>query len=240
MKVGTERLRALRAEVGRRLARHFGPRRLALREEPLGSLFWTVLSQNTTDLTAERAYRRLRRAFPSWRAVLGSPRGEVEAAIRVCGLAGQKARTIQEFLARLEREQGRLSLALLREMSAEQAMEWLTASPGIGTKTAAVLLLFAFGKPVLPVDTHIRRVAGRLGFVAEGTSAEKVQQSLAPLAPASAAGCARLHLDMIRLGRELCHPREPECPVCPLISVCRYARIRRERPGRPTGATVRR
>ena len=226
-----QRLRALRAEVGRRLVRRFGPRRLALREEPIGNLIWTVLSQNTTDLTAERAYRQLRRTFPAWKAVLAAPRPWVEAAIRVSGLAEQKARTIQEFLARLaEFTDHRLSLAFLRKMPAQEAMEWLTASPGIGTKTAAVLLLFAFGKPVFPVDTHIRRVAGRVGFVAEGTSAEKVQEAFARLVPASAAGCAQLHLDLIRLGRELCHPHEPECPACPLLGICRYARRRRVRP----------
>jgi endonuclease-3 len=115
-------------------------------------------------------------------------------------------------------------------MPAQEAMDWLTVSPGIGTKTAAVLLLFAFGKPLFPVDTHIRRVAGRVGFVAEGTSAEKVQEAFARLVPASAAGCAQLHLDLIRLGRQLCHPHEPECPACPLLGVCRHARRRRVRP----------
>jgi len=230
-------------------------------EEPLGSLFWTVLSQNTTDLTAERAYRQLRRAFRSWRQVLEAPRGEVEAAIRVCGLAEQKARTIQEFLRRLEHRgrgpaavapkrrygaprrrkaggaaagsvrvpRNRLSLAFLKEMPADRAMAWLVESPGIGTKTAAVLLLFAFGRPVFPVDTHIRRVSGRIGFVPEGTPADKAQEVLSAIAPASAAGCAQLHLDIIRLGREICHPREPECPACPLARICRYARSHRVR-----------
>lgn len=253
--------RQLLAEVGRRLERCFGPRKFSLREEPLGSLFWTVLSQNTTDLTAERAYRQLRRTFRSWREVHEAPRREVEAAIRVCGLAEQKARTIQEFLKRLERREhgpaavapqrrsgaphrrkaggaaagsvrvpgSRLSLSFLRKMPADRAMAWLVESPGIGTKTAAVLLLFAFGLPVFPVDTHIRRVSGRLGFVPEGTPADKVQETLAAIAPESAAGCAQLHLDIIRLGRELCHPHDPDCPACPLLGVCRYARARRVR-----------
>jgi len=218
---------ALLAEVGRRLLRHFGRRRYTLREEPLGSLVWTVLSQNTTDLTAERAYRRLRRSFPSWRAVLAARRGEVEEAVRVSGLARQKARTIQEFLARLERERGRPSLAFLRRMPADRAMEWLTASPGIGPKTAAVVLLFACGRPVFPVDTHIRRVAGRVGFVPEGTPAHRVQEALAPLVRPSAAAVAQLHLDMIWLGRRTCHPRGPECPTCPLRDLCRHALGRR-------------
>jgi endonuclease-3 len=226
----TDEARKLLAEVSRRLKRRFGPREFTLREQPLDSLFWTVLSQNTTDLTADRAYRQLRKTFRSWREVLDAPRTEVEAAIRVCGLAQQKARTIQEFLGRLERERGELSLRFLREMPVDQAMAWLVESPGIGTKTAAVLLLFAFGQAVFPVDTHIRRVSGRVGFVREGTPADKVQEALAAIAPRSAAECAQLHLDVIRLGREICHPREPECPVCPLVGVCRYARVHRLRP----------
>ncbi|HOX07449.1 MAG TPA: endonuclease III [Planctomycetota bacterium] len=220
-----ENHRHLLEQVGRRLLRRFGPRQFTLREEPLGSLFWTVLSQNTTDLTADRAYRQLRRTFRSWRDVRAARRGEVEAAIRVCGLAQQKARTIQEFLERLERERGALSIAFLGKMPADQAMDWLTASRGIGTKTAAVLLLFAFGRPVFPVDTHIRRVSGRLGFVPEGTAADKVQEALSAIAPESAADCAQLHLDIIRLGREICHPRRPECPKCPLRAICRHARV---------------
>lgn len=217
------------AEAGRRLRRRFGPRRLVLREEPLGSLVWTVLSQNTTDLTAERAYRQLRRAFRSWPEVRGAPRRAVEEAIRVCGLHQQKARTIQGFLERLERERGGLSLAFLRHMAPDEAMAWLTASPGIGTKTAAVVLLFAFGMPFLPVDTHIRRISGRLGLVPEGTAAHRVQEMLSAAAPGSAAACARLHLDLIRLGREICQARAPACADCPLAGVCRFAR--RRRPG---------
>jgi len=214
----------LLAEVGRRLLRRFGPREFTLREEPLGSLVWTVLSQNTTDLTAERAYRQLRRALPSWPEVLRAPRGEVQAAIRVCGLHQQKARTIQDFLKRLEAERGRLTLSFLRRRPPAEALEWLVASPGIGTKTAAVVLLFAFGMPLFPVDTHIRRVSGRLGLVPEGTPAHRVQELLSAAAPASAAASAQLHLDIIRLGREICRPRGPDCPDCPASSVCRYAR----------------
>jgi len=224
-----EERRALLAEVGRRLKRRFGPRKFSLRENPLESLVWTVLTQNTTDLTADRAYRELRRRFPRWERVLAAPRAEVESAIRVCGLARQKARTIQEFLKRLAAYRlpptaYRLSLAFLRRLPPAEAMAWLTASPGIGTKTAAVVLLFACGQPLFPVDTHIRRVAGRLGLAPEGAPAYKVQEILQPLAPHSAAACAQLHLDLIRLGREICVARGPRCPICPLRNMCRSAR----------------
>ncbi|MHC4915146.1 MAG: endonuclease III domain-containing protein [Planctomycetota bacterium] len=217
------------ADVSRRLVRHFGRRKYRPRGDALGGLVLTVLSQNTTDLTAARAFRRLRERYSSWEKVLAAPRRRVEDALQVCGLHQQKARTIQEFLKRLKRERGRLSLAFLKRVSSAEAVEWLTASPGIGTKTAAVVLLFRLGHALMPVDTHIRRVCGRVGLVPEGTPAGKVQEALAPVAPRTAAGCAQMHLDLIWLGREVCGARAPQCPTCPLLDVCRYARKRRVR-----------
>ncbi len=219
----------LLAEVGRRLVKHFGRRRYQPRGDALAGLIGTVLSQNTTDLTSARAFRQLRRRFSTWEKVLAAPRRGVESALRVCGLHEQKTATIQGFLRRLKREKGRLSLAFLRKTPTDDALEWLVASPGIGIKTAAVMLLFRLGHALMPVDTHIRRASGRVGLVPEGTAAHKVQQLLAPAAPRSARGCAQLHLDMIWLGRDLCHPRAPECTICPLVEICRDARKRRVR-----------
>lgn len=214
----------LLGEVLPRLARHYGRREFKPRGDPLGGLVWTVLTQNTTDLTAERAYRVLRRELPSWKQVMVAPGARVEKCLRICGLHQQKTRTIQGFLRRLQEEQGRLSLAFLKKMSPDDAAEWLTASPGIGIKTAAVVLLFRLGQPLMAVDTHIRRVCGRIGLVPEGTAAAKVQELLAPHVPETASGCAQMHLDLIWLGRDICHARGPECPVCPLPDVCRHAR----------------
>lgn len=219
----------LLAEVGRRLGKHFGLRRDFARKDALAGLIRTILTQNTTDLTADRAFAQLRKKLPSWQAVLEAPRRQVERLIRVCGLHEQKARTIQLFLRRLAKEKGRLSLAFLRRTGTGEAVAWLTASPGIGTKTAAVVLLFRARHALFPVDTHIRRVAGRVGLVPEGTPAARVQETLAPLAPGTARRCAQLHLDMIWLGRRVCGARAPDCPACPLLDICRYARKRRVR-----------
>ncbi len=219
----------LLADVSRRLVRHFGRREYRPRGDALGGLVLTVLSQNTTDLTAARAYRRLRERYSTWKKVLAARRRGVEEALRVCGLHQQKARTIQEFLRRLERGRGRLSLAFLKKVPSAEAVEWLTASPGIGTKTAAVVLLFRLGHALMPVDTHIRRVCGRVGLVPEGTAADKVQSALAPVAPRTAAGCAQMHLDLIWLGRDVCAARAPRCPECPLVEICRHARKLRVR-----------
>ena len=219
----------LLAGVGKRLAKHFGRRPYRPRGDALGGLVGTVLSQNTTDITSARAFRELRRRYPTWEKVLAAPRRGVESALRVCGLHEQKTATIRGFLRRLKRERGQLSLAFLRKKPTAEALDWLTASPGIGIKTAAVVLLFRLGHALMPVDTHIRRVSGRVGLVPEGTPADKVQELLAPIAPRTARGCAQLHLDMIRLGRDLCHPRAPECTLCPLLEICRNARKRRIR-----------
>jgi endonuclease-3 len=224
MKRAMGKRKTLLVETDRRLLRYFGPRKFTLREKPLDNLVWTVLSQNTTDLTADRAYRQLRRRFPTWTAVLRAPRRAVEETLRLCGLQKQKTATIQGLLRRLQAERGRLSLSFLRRLPPEEATAWLTASPGIGTKTAAVALLFSFAMPLFPVDTHIRRVSGRLGLVPEGAPAHRVQELLAAVAPKAAEVCARLHLSLIQLGREICHPRAPECRVCPLRAICRHAR----------------
>jgi endonuclease-3 len=221
--------RKLLGEVLRRLRRHYGRRPYRPRGDALGGLVLTVLSQNTTDLTAARAFASLRSGLPRWEKVLAAPRRRVERLIRVSGLHEQKARTIQEFLRRLKRERGRLSLAFLKKVPSEEAVRWLTASPGIGIKTAAVVLLFRLGHALMPVDTHVKRVCGRLGLVPEGTPAARAQELLAPAAPGTAAGCAQMHLDLIWLGRDLCHPRSPECPDCPLPGVCGYARRGRSR-----------
>ncbi len=214
----------LLGEVLPRLEKHYGPRDFKPRGDALSGLVWTVLTQNTTDLTAERAYRVLRKALPSWKQVLAAPRARVEKCLRVCGLHEQKTRTIRGFLRRLKEEKGRLSLAFLKKMPPGEASAWLTASPGIGIKTAAVVLLFRLGQPLMAVDTHIRRVCGRVGLMPEETAAAKAQELLAPHAPETAKACAQMHLDLIWLGRDICHARGPECPDCPLLEACRYAR----------------
>ncbi len=208
--------------VCRRLARYYGRRQFNVSGDALSGLVWTVLTQNTTDLTADRAYKRLRKKFSNWKKVLSAPAADVEACLRVCGLQQQKTRTIQAFLGRLLEERGTLSLAFLKKMTPQAASDWLVLSPGIGIKTAAVVLLFRLGQPLMAVDTHIRRVCARVGLVPEKTPAAKVQKLLWPLLPETAAACAQIHLDLIWLGRDICHARGPECCACPLKDICKY------------------
>ena len=207
--------------IASRLAAVYGvPRRR--REDPLGSLIATVLSQNTSDVNSGRAYRSLRTAFPSWSALAAAaPRG-IERAIRHGGLARIKSRRIHELLRALKRREGRYDLRVLCRLPAAEAEARLSGLPGVGPKTRACVLLFACGHPAFPVDTHVRRIAGRLGLVGPRVSAAAAHAILGPAVPEGRH--LELHLNLIRLGRELCRARAPRCPACPLRALCDHGR----------------
>ncbi len=207
------------AEVNRRLEARFGPVRAALPDDPLDLLVQTILSQNTSDLNRDHAYAELRRRFPTWEDVLAAPAAEVARAIQGAGLQRQRAKRLKEVLERLHRERGTLSLGFLARLPNDQAAAWLLFLPGVGKKTAYVVLLFGFGRPFFPVDTHIARVTQRLGLW-DGTG--DPHDALAPLVPRGAE--LELHLHLIRLGREICRPQRPRCAACPLLDLCPHGR----------------
>lgn len=212
--------RRLRA-IDRRLARAYGRPRRA-RRDPLDTLVATVLSQHTSDLNSDRAFASLKRAFPSWSRAASAPRPRIEGAIRVGGLARVKSRTLKRLLAQVKQREGRYGLGVLRRLSPPAARERLEGLAGVGPKTRACVLLFACGQAAFPVDTHVHRIVRRVGLVGARDSAARAQEALEPLVPRSTA--LPLHLNLIRLGREVCHPRDPRCPVCPLRGVCAHAR----------------
>lgn len=219
-------------EVSGLLAGRFGRPDLCAHEtEPVRNLVLTILSQNTTDANRDRAYDRLMRRFPTLSALAAARPSEVEEAIRVGGLAGAKAKSILGALARIKRERGGYSLDFLREMPLREAREHLTSFPGVGVKTANILLLFSFGMPAFPVDTHVLRVVKRLGLVPGTSDLAKAALSLEPHVGAGDHG--PLHLNLIRLGREVCRPRNPHCPECPLLPVCPEGKRNMKRKGRP-------
>lgn len=210
-----ERLRG----ISRLLERRFGrPEACGHETAPVRNLVLTILSQNTTDANRDRAYDTLMRRFPTVPKLAAAKPAEVEDAIRVGGLAKAKARSILSALSRLSEEHGEYSLDFLRSMPLPEARAYLTSFPGIGVKTANILLLFSFGKPAFPVDTHILRVTKRLGLVPAGADLGKAALSLEPHVAKGAHG--PLHRNLIRLGREVCRPRSPACPSCPLLPVC--------------------
>jgi endonuclease-3 len=185
---------------------------------PLDELVCTILSQNTNDVNRDRAYQALRRKFSTWEQVRDADVQEVIDAIRPAGLANQKGPRIQDVLREITRQRGSLNLDFLAEWPVEDALAWLTAFKGVGPKTAAIVLLFCFDRPAFPVDTHIYRVSGRLGLRPQTMSVEQTHVQLAQLLPADTYAAA--HLNLIRLGREVCHARKPDCPACPLQDLC--------------------
>lgn len=193
---------------------------------PLDELISTILSQNTNDLNRDRAFQALRRRFPTWEDVRDARAASVVAAIRPAGLANQKGPRIQAALRDINRERGALDLAFLRSRSPEDARAWLTHLKGVGPKTAAIVMQFSLGMPAFPVDTHIYRVTGRLGLRPPKLSVEKTHEWLAELFPPQAYGPA--HLNLIRLGREICHARNPACGRCPLNDLCPFGQARLE------------
>ncbi len=191
---------------------------------PLDELISTILSQNTNDLNRDRAFDALRRKFPRWEEVRDARPASVIAAIRPAGLANQKGPRIQAALRSLTRERGSLDLDFLRSYSPADARAWLTHLKGVGPKTAAIVMQFSLGMPAFPVDTHVYRVTGRLGLRPPGLSVEKTHERLAELFPPQTYGAA--HLNLIRLGREICRARRPACERCPLNDLCPYGQAR--------------
>lgn len=182
----------------------------------------TILSQNTNDLNRDRAFEALRAKFGTWEQVRDAKTQKVIDAIRPAGLANQKGPRIQQVLRSITEERGSLDLSFLADLSVEGAKAWLMRFNGVGPKTAAIVLCFSLGKPAFPVDTHIYRVTGRIGLRPERMTVEQVHPHLESLFPPETYYAA--HLNIIRLGREICQARRPRCEVCPIIKLCDYGR----------------
>ncbi|MGA2286285.1 MAG: endonuclease III [Dehalococcoidia bacterium] len=186
--------------------------------DPLDELVLGVLSQNTSDTNSERAFAQLRRALPSWQAVVEAPASDVEDAIRPGGLAPTKSLRIKAMLGEILRRRGSFDLSFLREMPLDEAQAWLQSLPGVGPKTAAVVLLFSLGRPAFPVDTHVHRVLRRLGLAPAGASATQAQSLWqARLAPEEVYA---FHMYLIAHGRRTCVARRPRCLECNLRRRC--------------------
>ena len=190
------------------------------RRDPLADLIGTILSQNTNDLNSARAYESLRNAFPTWELMLEATPSRIARAIRIGGLANQKSRYIKDFLKWVRKTYGRLSLDAMHGMSPAEAVDIFTRHKGIGLKTIYVTLLFACGKDVFPVDTHIYRIVRRLDIAPEKFTRDQVTNWMQPLLTKGQAYA--LHLHLIRFGREVCKARRPLCHDCPFTRICRY------------------
>lgn len=209
-------------DVVRILDMHYGPRQLDPGGDVARALVRAILSQSTNGQNSGAAMASLEEAFTSWDEVIAAPTGEVARAIRIGGLSNQKAPRIQSVLRGLRDQH--MDSGTLAKMPVREAMDWLTSLEGVGPTTAALVLLFALGRPVMPVESHIARVMTRLGIVPDHTSTVTKQRLLTNLLGPNAATIHAVHVETIEHGRTLCRARKPLCGACPLQDVCAWYR----------------
>ena len=200
------------------LAEEYGNITWRSRTDPLSELIVTILSQNTSDYNSRRAFDSLLSRFGTWEAVAQGSVEDIAGAIKLGGLAQVKAPRIKRILRQIQEQRGPLDLMFLKKMPVAEAKAWLRSLPGVGPKTAACVLLFSLGKPVLPVDTHILRMAKRLGLIDSRVSAEKAHEILGDMVPPR--HVYQFHIHMIEHGRRVCKAQRPRCPECVLLKVC--------------------
>ena len=197
------------------------------RTEPVDELVRTILSQNTTDKNSLKAFAILKKSFKSWDGLLKVPAAKIERLIHHAGLAKIKAGRIKEALAEIKRREGRVSLARLKRFGLQGAAEYLRSLKGVGPKTAACVLLFSFGRPVMPVDTHIFRVTKRLGLIPGDINIEEAHRILSALVPKGL--IYEFHLGIIEHGRRTCKAGNPRCGSCVLYEMCGFERVNKDR-----------
>ncbi len=206
------------ADVLRLLGEEYGPAEWVRRYDPASELVYTILSQHTSDVNSERAFKSLMRRFGSVEEVADAPVSAIEESIRMGGLAKSKAPRIKAVLQQIAEELGSFDLSFLAEMPLEESKAWLKRLPGIGPKTAAIILSFSLGLPAMPVDTHIFRVSKRLGLIGPKVNAEKAHDILEPMV--SPPDVFAFHVYLIRHGRQVCKALRPRCDSCVLAWGC--------------------
>jgi endonuclease-3 len=213
--------RARLERIRARLREIYGVPAVVPHRRPLDELILTVLSQNTNDRNRDVAFLALRERFTGWGEVRDAPLADVELAIRPGGISKVKSQRIQEILRAIGDP---LSLDWIETAPLDQSREALCALPGVGRKTAACVLLFSFGLREVPVDTHVSRVATRLGLLRPGASFEELHDQMLALTPPGAE--LELHVNLLRHGRRTCHSRSPECANCGLRRMCPRVGVR--------------
>jgi endonuclease III len=205
--------------VAAALREMYGELEWQLGQSAMDELVSCILSQNTNDNNRDKAFFALKERYPTWMEVIEAPTDEVIDVIRPAGLSNQKAPRIQNVLRLIYEERGEFDIDFLRDLPMEEARAWLTKFDGVGPKTAAIVLCFAFNRPAFPVDTHVHRVSTRLGFIPE-TTADKAHTLMEDIVPSE--NRYAFHIHLISHGRAICKARHPLCERCPLTAQCDY------------------
>jgi endonuclease-3 len=211
-------MKSLATIVLEKLSLKFGEVAWKPRLDPLPELVYTILSQNTSDKNSERAFKNLTSVFKNMELLVEADRKVIEKCIKVGGLAAIKSARIQKVLQTIIRLRGNLDLSFLADIPLENAKNWLKDLPGIGPKSAAVILCFSFGRPAMPVDTHIYRVASRLGLIPNKASFQSAHDILENLVLRNE--IFRFHVYLIQHGRTICKAQKPLCSSCILQNDC--------------------
>lgn len=209
-------------EVYNRLTERYGLRPLVPRREPMHELISTMLSHRTTQKNEALAYDRMWQRFGSWDAIQNAPTAELAEAIAPSNFAEAKAPNIQKALQRIYDERGEYSIDFLADVPVEQALAWLMALPGVGIKTATLVMLFCFAKPVMPVDTHVHRVSQRVGLIGPKVGTEAAHTLLLAMLPKDPYILFNYHVANLKHGQQLCVWGTPKCAPCPLKDICNW------------------
>lgn len=207
-------------QLNQELRAQYGPPEEPVEQTGIDYLIETILSQNTNDINRDKAFEKLQRRYDDYADIENTPREELIETIRIAGLGPTKAERIQKALEIVREERGDYTLDFIEDMSVEEGKKWLTKIPGVGPKTAAIILCFHFRKPVIPVDTHVHRVSKRLGLIPENASREKAHDILEETVPDDIK--YEFHRLLITHGRETCSARNPDCENCVLKEHCKY------------------
>ena len=206
------------------LVKEYGYRRWQTRSDPVSELIVTILSQNTSDVNSRRAFESLVSSFHDWKAIEQASIRDISASIRSGGLADVKAKYIKRALEYIYQKRGDIELEFLKQSPMEEARDWLMQIPGVGIKTASCVLLFSLSMPALPVDTHVFRVAKKLGLIDSKVPVDQAHHLLEKMVPAN--DILTFHVTMIEHGRKVCKAQRPHCYDCILKQIC---------PGRESG-----
>ncbi len=207
-------------KINKLLIQHFGiPSKAKKNPTPLDAIIGTILSQNTNDKNSYQAYRNLKDNFKNWDELTLLKPSQIEKYIRIAGLGKQKSKSIYELLQSLKKQEKSVSLDHIKTKNDSEILEELTSYNGVGVKTASCVLLFSLGRNICPVDTHVHRTLNRIGLVKTNSPGKTFYKILDKIPENTAHS---FHTNLIRLGREICKPANPNCLICPLLKICKY------------------